>query len=289
MNQVSEGKIPVTGGNVWYRITGRSTGIPLLVMHGGPGSSSMEDDVLRTLSDERPVIHYDQLGSGQSDRPHDPSLWHVERFVEELGQVRAALHLDEVHLLGHSWGTMLAASYLLTQPAGVKSVIFSSPALSARLWENDQREYLKAFPETIQHAIERNEREGTTNATDYQEAMMAFYHRHLCRLEPWPKALAQMMDDTNVEVYGTMWGASEFTVTGSLRTYDVTNQLHEIKLPSLFLCGRYDEATPHTTQYYANLLPGSEFHVFEHSSHMTFLEEPDAYATKVRSFLHRHE
>jgi proline iminopeptidase len=289
MNQVTEGKIPVTGGNVWYRITGRSTGIPLLVMHGGPGSSSVEDDVLRTLSDERPVIHYDQLGSGHSDRPHDPTLWNMARFVEELGQVRAALHLDEVHLLGHSWGTMLAASYLLTQPAGVKSVIFSSPALSARLWETDQREYLKAFPETIQHAVEKNEREGTTNAKDYQEAMMAFYHRHFCRLEPWPNALAQMMDDMNVDVYGTMWGASEFTVTGSLRTYDATNQLHEIKLPSLFLCGRYDEATPHTTQYYASLIPDSEFHVFEHSSHMTFLEEPEAYAAKVRSFLNRHE
>src|SRR5690606_41558600 len=112
MEHIKEGFIPVTGGKVWYRISGNGPGIPLLILHGGPGSKSNDSDPLRGLGTDRPVIHYDQLGSVKSDRPSDTSLWTVDRFVEELGQVIKALELKDFHLLGHSWGTMLAASYL---------------------------------------------------------------------------------------------------------------------------------------------------------------------------------
>lgn len=285
--EVQEGFIPVTGGNVWYRKTGDGPGIPLLVLHGGPGGSSKERDPLRQLGDERPVIQYDQLGSGKSDRPTDLSLWTVERFVEELEQVRVALGLDEVHILGHSWGTMLAAAYLLKKPTGVHSVIFSSPCHSAQMWERDQREYLKAFSQETQDVIERCEKEETTDSPEYQKAMMEFYERHVCRLKPWPKEMLAESKNNNHQVYGYMWGASEFTVTGTLKEFDVTTRLNEINLPSLFTCGRYDEATPETTAYYASLLPGAEFHVFEESAHMPGVEEPQAYANKIREFLNR--
>lgn len=309
MTKITEGFIPVTGGNVWYRKTGDGEGIPLLVMHGGPGSSTMASDSIQTLGEQRPVIHYDQLGSGKSDRPTDPSLWKVERFVEELGQVRSALGLTEVHLLGHSWGTMLAAAYLLgfangslvdgtvkrehgettlampTKPVGVHSVTFSSPALSAPMWERDQRAYLKAFPQHVQNVIERCEREGTTDSEAYQDAMMLFYKRHVCRLDPWPQTILDAFAVTNHQVYQTMWGASEFTVTGTLKTFDVTGRLSELTLPSLFTCGRYDEATPETTAYYASLVAGARFHVFEHSAHMTIQEEPEEFARILKAFL----
>jgi len=287
--KVQEGFIPVNGGNVWYSKTGEGSGIPLLVLHGGPGGSSSESDPLRTLGNERPVIHYDQLGCGKSDRPSNRSLWTVERYVEELGQVRAALGLDEVHILGHSWGTMLAAAYLLTKPTGVQSVIYSSPCHSAKMWEKDQREYLKEdFTKEMQELIERCEREGTTDSDEYQKAMIQFYERHVCRLLPWPEELLLQMSKNNHEIYGMMWGASEFTVTGTLKEFDVTNRLDEIELPSLFTCGRYDEATPNTTEYYASLVPGSEFYVFEDCSHMPGVENPQAYVGKMRDFLNRH-
>ncbi len=128
-----EGFISVTGGKVSYRIAGDGPGIPLLVLHGGPGGASMESDPLRMLGEERPVIYYDQLGGGKSDSPKDSSLWTLERFVDELEQVRDYLGLEDVHILGHSWGTMLLGAYLLKKPKGVISAIFSSPALSARL------------------------------------------------------------------------------------------------------------------------------------------------------------
>lgn len=287
MMQIQEGFIPVTGGNVWYRKSGDGPGVPLLVLHGGPGGSSRDSDPIRTLGDERTVIHYDQLGCGKSDRPTDRSLWTVERYVEELEQVRAALGLKEVHILGHSWGTMLAAAYLLKMPTGVKSVIFSGPCLNAQMWERDQREYMKNdFPKETQELIERCEREKATDSVEYQQAMIQFYERHVCRLLPWPQELLEGMKKNNHEIYGMMWGASEFTVTGTLKEFDVTDRLNEIEIPSLFTCGRFDEATPETTQYYASLIPGSEFHVFENCSHMPGVEDPQAYANKMREFLH---
>jgi len=285
MKQVTDGFIPVTGGNVYYRKTGDGHGTPLLVLHGGPGGMSRESDPLRMLGDDRPVIHYDQLGCGNSDRPEDLSLWTVERYVVELAQVREALGLEEVHILGHSWGTMLAAAYLLEQPTGVKSVTFSSPCLNSRMWERDQREYLKDLPQESQDIIERCERDKTTYSDEYHQAMIQFYERHVCRLLPWPQELLDNMKKSNKVIYGFMWGASEFTVTGTLQDFDVTDRLNEIAIPSLFTCGYFDEATPRTTKYYASLVPGAEFHVFENSSHMPGVEEPQAYADKVREFL----
>jgi len=286
--KVQEGFIPITGGNIWYSKTGDGPGVPVIVLHGGPGGSSSDSDPLRTLGDERPVIHYDQLGCGKSDRPKDTSLWTVERYVEELRQVREALGLEEVHILGHSWGTMLAAEYLLTKPTGVQSVIFSSPCHSAKMWERDQREYMKEdFSKETQELIEHCEREGNTDSDEYQRAMIQFYERHVCRLLPWPQKLLEQMKKNNHEIYGMMWGASEFTVTGTLKEFDVTDRLPQLELPSLFTCGRFDEATPETTEYYSSLVAGSEFHVFENSSHMPGVEEPEAYVSKIRDFLNR--
>lgn len=287
MRNVTEGFIPVKGGNVWFRITGNGPGTPLLLLHGGPGGKSNDRDPLRLLGHERPVVQYDQLGCGNSGRPTNTELWTVDRYVEELEQVRTALELEEVHILGHSWGTMLAAAYLLKKPEGVKSVIFSGPALNVGMWEQDQRNYLKKFPQEIQEVIERSEREHRTDSPEYQEAMYAFYHRHMCRLDPWPPEVMVDFEKMNQQIYNFMWGASEFTVTGTLKDYDDTKHLHEINIPTLFTCGRYDEATPETTAYYAGLVPNAEFHVFENSSHLPGTEEPEAYAEKIREFLNR--
>jgi proline iminopeptidase len=139
-----EGYVSVTGGKVWYRIVGANRKkIPLLLLRGGPGASHDYLEPLMPLSDEPPVIFYDQLGGGNSDRPDDRSLWTIKRFTEELEQVREALQLQEVHVLGQSWGTMLGVDYMLTkEPHGVVSLILSRPCLSAARWSADQTAYL---------------------------------------------------------------------------------------------------------------------------------------------------
>lgn len=283
----SEGYIEVPGGRVWYSRIGNGDKTPLVVLHGGPGNTHDPlKEVLHVLADERPVIFYDQLGSGNSDRPADPSLWRTERFVEELVCVRQALDLKEVHMLGHSWGTMLAASYLIDRkPSGVKSVTFSSPCLSAERWKKDADHFLASLPEDVQITIARNEEQATTDSEEYQEAMKEYYKRHVCRLDPLPSVLVESRAKANKDVYMTMWGPSEFSPTGNLKTFDCTTQLHKINIPSLFVCGRYDEAAPESTQYYQSLLQDSEFHVFENSSHVSYLEETNEFLKIVRGFL----
>ncbi|MFE4570765.1 proline iminopeptidase-family hydrolase [Paenibacillus chitinolyticus] len=283
----TEGYIEVPGGKVWYSLAGEGGGTPLLVLHGGPGNTHDPlKAALHVLGDQRPVIFYDQLGGGNSDRPEDASLWHTERFIDELACVREALGLDEVHILGHSWGTMLAASYLIERkPTGVRSVIFSSPCLSAARWKEDADRFLAELPDEVQAVIARSEEQGTTNSDEYRDAMKEYYKRHVCRIDPQPAVMLESRSKANKDIYMSMWGPSEFCPTGSLKTYDVTPRLHEINVPSLFLCGRYDEAAPESTFYYHSLVPRSDFQVLENSSHVGYLEEPDEYVRIVRGFL----
>ena len=132
--QVKEGRIPFREYETWYRSVGDGPGVPLLCLHGGPGSTHLGMTALDPLADERRVVLYDQLGSGNSSKPSDPSLWTVELFLAELANVRDTLALDRMHLLGHSWGGMLAQEYALTQPAGLVSLVLSSTLSSAAQW-----------------------------------------------------------------------------------------------------------------------------------------------------------
>ena len=283
----NEGYIAVEGGQVWYEVVGSGSATPLLVLHGGPGAPSHYLKPLERIAVDRPVIFYDQLGAGRSSAPDDPALWTVERFVRELAQVRAALGLEEVHILGHSWGSMLAMDYMLTDPVGVKSLIFASPALNVNRWTNDARELLKALPEDARASIELHERLGTTNSQEYQDAVMGFYKMYLSRSEPWSEDLLHAFEGFNTELYGYMWGPSEFTATGTLREYNREADLPNLNLPVLFTAGRYDEATPETVRHFQSLVPGAELLIFENSAHMTMLDEPEAYAEAIRNFLKR--
>jgi len=280
----TEGYVSVIGGRVWYKAVGSGDATPMLILHGGPGMPSYYLEPLEGLADERPIVFYDQLGCGRSDQPEDSSLWRVERFVEELGQVRQELNLERVHILGHSWGTILAVDYALTQPRGLASLILASPALSVPRWLEDQNIYRRQLPDDVQDVLDQHESAGTTDSEEYQEAVMVFYQRHLCRLDPWPAGLERTMAEMGEQVYLTMWGPSEFYATGTLVNYDRTNHLHEISVPTLLTCGRYDEATPKTTEWYQGLIPGSEIAYFEQSSHMPHLEEPESYLRVVRKF-----
>ena len=284
-----EGYIEVPGGSVWYEIVGSGSATPLLLLHGGPGAPSRYLDPLRGLADERPVIFYDQLGGGKSDRPEDPSLWTIERFVQELQAVRDALGLDEVHLFGHSWGTMLGVEYMLSGPEGVQSLILASPALDIPRWLEDTNRLKGQLPIEIQEAIDLHEAAGTTDSEEYQAATMEFYRRHLCRRDPWPVELEEAFANLGWDVYTTMWGPSEFHATGTLADFDVTDRLAEITVPTLFTAGRYDEATPETTAWFQSLVPGSSLSIFEESAHMTMLDEPERYNEVLRDFLREVE
>src|SRR5690242_8413501 len=130
MGVKKEGILTVSGGNIWYQITGNKKGIPLIVLHGGPGYPHDSLESLEDLSDARQIIFYDQLGCGNSRRSTDKSLWTVEHFVEELQLLIKSLKINSYHIIGHSWGSALAVSFALTKPKGLKSLILADPYIS---------------------------------------------------------------------------------------------------------------------------------------------------------------
>ncbi|MDA1016700.1 MAG: proline iminopeptidase-family hydrolase [Planctomycetota bacterium] len=280
-----EGFIDVPGGKVWYQVVGSGNATPLLVLHGGPGIPSDYLSRLSKLSDERPVVFYDQLGCGKSDRPTDKSLWKTERFVEELATVRQKLNLEEVHILGHSWGTMLATDYMLTKPSGVRSLIFSSPSISIPRWLDDANKFRAQLPADVQAVLKKHEDAGTTDSEEYQNAVTEYYKLHVCRIFPFPPEMESALKNAGMDVYLTMWGPSEFFGIGNLKDYDRSSRLKEITVPVMFTAGHYDEATPETAGFYQSQIPGSSLVIFENSSHMAMLEETDRFIQVVRDFL----
>jgi len=174
---------------------------------------------------------------------------------------------------------------MLTKPEGVRSLILASPALSVRRWAEDAERLVAQLPEELQRRIDEHEASGTTDDPEYQEATMDYYKRYLSRSDPWSPDLLLAFEHFNTDIYGLMWGPSEFTATGTLKDYEREDVLPDLDLPVLFTAGRYDEATPETVEIYRRLVPGSKITIFENSAHMTMLDEPQAYVDVVRQFL----
>jgi proline iminopeptidase len=283
-----EGTIDVPGGRVWYRSVGEG-GTPLLCLHGGPGFTHYYLESLEALGERRRVIFYDQLGCGRSDRPDDPSLWTVERFVEELAQVRAALGLDRLHLFGSSWGGMLAMQYVLDRRPPLQSMVLCGSPASMPRWVRDCEELLAAQPEQVRRTIRQHEQAGFTACPEYQGAILGFYREHVCRLDPWPAGLERSFAEAGYQVYNTMNGPSEFTVTGSLRSWDVMDRLGEIGVPALLIGGRYDECRPSHLEEIHRRIAGSQLAIIEGASHLCFAEKPQEFMDLVNTFLDRLE
>ncbi|MCX5700099.1 MAG: proline iminopeptidase-family hydrolase [Candidatus Omnitrophica bacterium] len=280
-----EGLIETKGGKIWYSVYGENEkGVPLLVLHGGPGLLSMPE-VVEELSDQRPVYFYDQLGCGKSDRAGDKSYYSVANYVEELAEIRERLGLREVYIMGFSWGTMLACSFMLEKrPEGIKGLILCGSYLSSPRWHADQRENLAQMPCDIKNTIEESERNGDYGEK-YQAAIMHYYRRHLCRLDPWPEFLQEAFSKLNMDVYLTMWGPSEITITGTLKDCDLLPRLKKIKEPVLLICGEHDEAGIKTVEDYCAAFSEADMVILPGASHMHHLEKPELFLRTVRKFL----
>jgi L-proline amide hydrolase len=280
------------GLETWYRTVGdlEAGPTPVVICHGGPGAAHDYTEPIADLARYgRACVLYDQVGCGNSthlpDAPAD--FWSPQLFKDELVRLTEQLGIaDRYAVVGQSWGGMLAMEHALDHPEGLRAIVVADSPASMPLWVSEANRLREDLPPEVQATLLRHEEDGTTDDPAYEEAVRVFYDRHLCRV-PWPdcveRTFAQLAADPTV--YHTMNGPSEFHCIGSLKSWDITERLHEITTPTLLVSGRYDEATPLIVGQIHERIAGSQWELFEDSSHMPHVEEPEAFLERVERFL----
>jgi proline iminopeptidase len=272
---------------------GDNPDVKLLLLHGGPG---LNHEYLEPLDDWLPGLgveyyHYDQLGSYGSDQPDTPELWTIERFTDEVEQVRTALGLDsgDFVLFGHSWGGLLAIEYALAHPERLKGLIISSMMASSAAYNVYAREVLLARLEPAALAeIQALDEAGRTSDPRFDELLMEHYNtRYILRLPPaeWPECIGRSVSHINPQVYGLFQGTSELQITGALGHWDRTRELSTIMTPTLVIGGEHDTMDPKHLAWMAEQLPNGRHHNCPSGSHFCFVDDRDSYVAAMRTFL----
>ena len=293
---IKEGRVSFNGFSTWYQVTGspQSDGIPVILLHGGPGYPSFSMEPMEVLAkSNRAVVRYDQIGCGKSslkDIPHDSSMFVVELFVRELETLIAELDLGEYVLLGHSWGGMLAIEFALTQPAGLRGLILYSTLASIVEFRVATEKLVATLPEEIQATIRRSRITNDTESPEFKAAEHEYNRRFVCRLDPLPDCvqLSEAALASDNEVYKVMAGGSEFDSGGAmtpLENWDVRPRLKEISVPTLCISGEFDEATPEVMGTLVNGISGADWFLVPGASHSSHLETPDLFYPVVENFL----
>jgi proline-specific peptidase len=284
------GYVEVRGGRIWFRTNG-STHVDraaVVCITGGPGMSHHYMYPFLALADERPVVLYDQLDTGNADRPGDPANWRIERFVDEIGRLIAALDLDRVVLVGNSWGTIVALEAYFAKVPGIVALVLSSPVASVRRWSADAEILIAELPEETQQVVARALESGDFDSPEFEAATREYNRRHIMTSDPVPDYVQHAFSMFGENLYVAMNGPSEFTILGEIRHYDREHDLSSVDVPTLVTCGEFDSARPDTCRHYASLLPNGEAAVFAGAAHFTFVDRPDEYIATTRRFLADH-
>ena len=266
-------------GRTWFRVIGdlNSPRIPIVVMHGGPGSAHNNVLTIAKLlsATGRPVIVYDQIGCGKSTplRSKPAEFWTIELFEEELAKIIKHLKIEKRYILaGASWGGMLALNYAIKKPAGLKGLIIANSLPSSRMWVRETRKLVARLPTKHRNAIYKYEKLEKYTNKEYLAANTEFADRHIRQIPPLidnePKR------EFGKHVYEAMWGPTEFTVRGSLKDWSVEKELHRIKVPTFFINGEKDEATPAMQRFMQARVQGSEYYCIKGAAHYAFIEAP---------------
>lgn len=292
--KITEGYMPYLGHQTYYRIVGEKSSrkAPLVLLHGGPGSTHNYFELLDRLADDgRQLIMYDQLGCGKSYVANAPELWHQETWVNELIALRKYLGLDEIHLLGQSWGGMLETIYACDyQPKGLKSMVLSSTLPANWLWAQEAHRMIKMMPENEQLAIQKAEETGNYDDPAYQQANAHYMQLH-CEDEPTPASPEPLRRKkiSGTESYITAWGPNEYSPQGTLKDYDYLEKIKHLTTPALIISGVSDLCTPLVAKSMADNIPNSRWELFAHSRHMAFVEENEKYVRILRDWLNEND
>lgn len=279
-----EGYVTTQYATVWYQkmYTKESAeNIPLICLHGGPGASSDFFIPLREIAYGRPVIVYDQSGCGRSKMlDQDFAKWDIDYYFDELQQVIHELGYQKFVLLGHSWGGMLATYYALHDGHGLEKLVLVGPCLSAPMWVQACKRLAYTLPGGVGQIMIQHEENGTTDTSEYKQAVGIFYKNFFCRMAQWPQ-----MQPLNYTIYKHMWGSYETLATGNLKDVNLVPELDKITVSTLFICGQYDMATPEDMQLCMKHMPNAELAVVSDAAHLVIIEQPDECRALISDFL----
>jgi proline iminopeptidase len=290
-------RTPKGGFKVWTKRVGNNPEARVLLLHGGPAATHEYweacDSYLPAAGIE--YIYYDQLGSAYSDQPDDPDLWSIERFVDEVEQVRDSLDLnrDNFYLVGHSWGGVLAIEYALRFQQHLKGLVISNMMASIPAYNAYANSVLK--PGMDQEAlaeIEKMEAAGEFSDPRYMKLLMQHHYvNHVLRmpLDEWPDPVNRAFAKLNYPVYLLMQGPSELGASGRLVDWDRTADLERIKVPALVIGSTYDTMDPKHLQMMAGRLPKGRFHLCPRGSHMAMYDDQQTYFQGVIGFIREVE
>ena len=294
-----EGHLLLDGHRTWYRVVGDldpdAAQAPVILCHGGPGATH---DYLEPIAElqrsGRACVLYDQLGNGNSDHlpDADPSFWTPALFERELSALAEHLGIAaRYHVLGQSWGGMLALLHGIERPPGLLSLVVADAPASVADFVAGANALLEQLDPAVVATIRAGERSGETSTPEFQAAVMEFYKRHLCRVDPWPEEVTRAFEKLEADptVYGAMNGPTEFTVIGTIKDFDISDRLAEIEVPVLLISGEHDEVRPAVVAKVHERLRDSEWELFEDCSHMPHVEEPERFLAVVEAFLGRVE
>jgi len=284
-NQDTTGFISSRAGELFYEIKGVRGKAPLVVVHGGPGFTSYYLEPLFDAALDFPVVCYDQAGCGRARRSGGRKIFSMDGFIDELEQLRVALGVEAMHLLGHSYGGAIAVEYALAHPGRVRTLICTSASLDIQRWRDDAERLISQLPLLSKMIIREGLRTNMYGSPQFREALDLYYERHIYGFREKPQIILRAEGEADIITYQTVWGPHELVIDGLARAYSIADRLSELLCPVLYLCGRYDEATPEAHAYFASLTPQAHIEVFEQSAHFPHITERQAFLAAVRGFI----
>ncbi|MCZ6836219.1 MAG: proline iminopeptidase-family hydrolase [Planctomycetota bacterium] len=278
------------GYQVWTKRFGNSP-MKVLILHGGPAATHEYLECFESFFPQANIefYHYDQLGSYRSDQPDDDSLWTIERFVEEVEQVRLALGLnaDNFFLLGNSWGGMLAMEYALKYQHNLKGLIVCNMTADFDKYEAYNAKLRAQLPEDVLVTLSSYEERGDYHDPVYEQLVFdVYYTKHLCRLDPWPEPVTRSFNHLNQHVYEYMQGPSEFVPGGILKGWSVWDRLGELEVPTLMVGAKHDTMNPAEMAEMATLVQNGRSLYCPNGSHMSFWDDQEVFMEGVIDFIH---
>ena len=275
-------------GELFYVRHGGASHVPLVVIHGGPGFTGYALESLFDLSERFPVVCYDQAGCGRSrERCPDRRDHSISGFVAELEALRIHLGAPKIRLLGHSFGGLIAGEYALLYPERVEAIVFACVSIDIPRWIADAQRLISGLPMMTKMILREGLRTGACSSPAFLDAYSVYIKKHIYGFDEKPQSIIRSELESDHKTYQIVWGQNEMAVTGVVKDYNLCDRLPLIAAPSLFICGRNDEATPEAHEHFASLIPGARCHIFESSAHHPQITERDEYLRVVGGFLRK--